>query len=839
MGRFARREMRLAWYRSRTTFSHRGGSYLAIIVLVGLVGGLALGSIAAARRTASSPAVYYDSSNLSDLIGASGVLNPTIGQNSGYDPALVREISRLPHVKQVQSQAGIDFLPLNREDTPLHAPNFYPAAAGNGYGSVDGLYFDQDRVTVTKGRMADPNRADEMMLTAQAAKALYVHVGSVLPVGIYTNAQTQLPAFGTPALAPVRVVDEKVVGLFVFPSTIVADDVDAGSGPNNLFTAALTRQVLGCCVNYAESGVRVEGGPRNVAKVESEIARVLPAEFPAFTSLQSQTSKAQRAIKPEAIALGVFGGIVALAALLIAAQLIGRELRLGAGEREVMRALGASPRETSTDGLLGVLVSVVAGAIVAAAVAVGLSPLAPLGPFRPVYPHPGVSVDWTVLGFGVLALVVVLDATALSIGCLRAPHRVRRRVRWTAGRPSPVCTAAAKAGMGAPATTGLRFALEPGSEPGAAPVRSAILGAVIAVVALVATVTFGASLASLVSRPALYGWNWDYMLGSSSDIPQQQATTMLEHDRYVAQWAGIYTTTLQIDGQAVPVIAERPGATVQPPVLSGQRLLGSRQVVLGAVTLAQLHEHIGGTVVVTTGKTAPVRLRVVGTAAMPTIGSTGVQHTEMGTGAVLAEKLVPEGDRNPFNVPLMGPNAILLRLRPGADNAAAKRSLEQIAQSTSNTANFGVTLTGVLRPAEIVNYRTLGATPLILGAGLAVGAVAALVLTLVASVRHHRRDLAVLKTLGFTGRQLAATVGWQSTVAVALGTIVGVPLGIALGRWLWDLFARDIHAVPSPSVPGGSVTLIALGALLLANLVAFFPGRLAARTETTVLLHSE
>lgn len=159
--------------------------------------------------------------------------------------------------------------------------------------------------------------------------------------------------------------------------------------------------------------------------------------------------------------------------------------------------------------------------------------------------------------------------------------------------------------------------------------------------------------------------------------------------------------------------------------------------------------------------------------------------------------------------------------------------------ATSNTANFGVTLTGVLRPAEIVNYRTLGATPLILGAGLAAGAVAGLALTLVASVRRRRRDLALLKTLGFTGRQLAATVGWQSTVAVALGTIAGVPLGIALGRWLWDLFARDIHAVPSPSVPAIGVTLIALGALVLANLVAFFPGRLAARTKTTVLLHSE
>ena len=78
--------MRLAWYRFRATFSHRRGGYLAIVVLVGLVGGLALGSIAAARRTASSPAVYFASSDLSDLIGVSGVLNPMIGLDSGYDP---------------------------------------------------------------------------------------------------------------------------------------------------------------------------------------------------------------------------------------------------------------------------------------------------------------------------------------------------------------------------------------------------------------------------------------------------------------------------------------------------------------------------------------------------------------------------------------------------------------------------------------------------------------------------------------------------------------------------------------------------------------------------------
>ncbi len=97
-------------------------------------------------------------------------------------------------------------------------------------------------------------------------------------------------------------------------------------------------------------------------------------------------------------------------------------------------------------------------------------------------------------------------------------------------------------------------------------------------------------------------------------------------------------------------------------------------------------------------------------------------------------------------------------------------------------------------------------------------------MTLLASVRRRWRDLALLKTLGFTRRQLAATIAWQSSVAVAIGTVVGVPLGIALGRWLWNLFASEIHAVSDPSIPGLSIFLIAVGVLLLANAVAALPG---------------
>jgi hypothetical protein len=63
---------------------------------------------------------------------------------------------------------------------------------------------------------------------------------------------------------------------------------------------------------------------------------------------------------------------------------------------------------------------------------------------------------------------------------------------------------------------------------------------------------------------------------------------------------------------------------------------------------------------------------------------------------------------------------------------------------------------------------------------------AALGLTVFASVRR-RRDLAVPKTIGFTRRQLAATVAWQASVAAIVGIVVGVL--IALGPSLWTLFA--------------------------------------------------
>jgi hypothetical protein len=263
------------------------------------------------------------------------------------------------------------------------------------------------------------------------------------------------------------------------------------------------------------------------------------------------------------------------------------------------------------------------------------------------------------------------------------------------------------------------------------------------------------------------------------------------------------------------------------------------QIVLGPATLAALHQHVGGTVLFTLagpGLRVRDRLTIVGTATMPTVGMSDVLHTSMGTGALVSTQVL-----GPLAARCDGPPGMtFVRLRPDVSASAGQALMRRVTvgvnqrlAATPATDPCHGDVLGVLpvqHPAQIVNYAALSAAPSLLAAGLAAGAAAALFLTLFASVRRRRHDLAVLKTIGFTRRQLAATVAWQATVAAIVGSAVGIPLGIALGRWLRTAFARQIYAVPQPAVPVVSVVLLPLCTLVLVNLIAAFPGRSAART---------
>jgi hypothetical protein len=679
------------------------------------------------------------------------------------------------------------------------------------------------------------------VMTGGAAQVLHLHIGDVVHFGFYTNAQTLEQGYGTGAQKPVLRIGVRLVGIVRFPNEVIRDDFDKGLR-FVLLTPALTNPLDQCCANGVQAGVKLRDGSRGDNAVTAEIKKSLPNSS-VFLITAVEEATAERALAPLSIALGVFGAIAALAALVIAGQAIGRQLRIGEGELDTMRAVGASPLMTTTDGLLGVFGAVISGVILSVAVAVALSPLSPLGPVRSVYPFPGVSFDWTVLGVGAAVLLITLGTTAVVMAYRLAPQRAQLRTTHRRSIPLRLPMFAATSGLPISGVLGVRFALDGGRDRHAVPVRSAILGSIVAVFVVVTTVVFGSSLNTLVSHPALYGWNWDYeMVGAYSglaDVPMPQTGNLLNHDPYVAAWSQASFDDLRLDGLDVPVLGTTPNAIVSPPILSGHGLEAANQIVLGSSTLTDLNKHVGETVELGNGSASPIPLVIVGTATLPAIGAGPTLHLEIGTGAIISQQLIPALDRGFGDLP-GSPEAVFIRLRSGAPPAAAGKSLEQIAQNVGPIKQHGPpVLFSVQRPAEIVNYQEIGSIPAVLAAALAAGAVLALGLTLVSSVRRRRRELALLKTLGLTRRQLAGTVGWQSSVAVAAGVIVGVPLGIAAGRALWNLFANALHVVPVPTVNSLSIVLIAVGAFVLANLVASVPGIRAARTPAAVLLHAE
>jgi hypothetical protein len=841
-----------AWYRFRATFRSRWTGYVSVVLLVGLVGGVAIGAIAGARRTQSAFPNYLRATDASDLevqtaSGAAGLTSHQINR-------LGTQLSRLPDVVRVATAPNLLVVPLGPKGRPL--PSAVNSDDVSALGSEGGAYFTQDRVSLVTGEMADPRSSSEMMATAEAAKLSGWHVGETIRFGAYTVQQVQSATFSFYTQKPALRFSATLVGLVVFSSQVVNDDVDRFP-TDALMTPALSHR-LQSSETYPSYGLKLAHGSRDVPTVENEVIKLLP---PGTTYTFHVTSVAEgqveRSSKPEAIALGVFGAIAALAALLIAGLAISRVVGAQGDDLDAMRACGASPLTLATDATLGTLAAVVLGALLAVGVAVALSPLAPIGPAAQVDPNPGIAFDWTPLWSGLVLLVLVLGSLTVALARRTV---VRRRIGQQSEvmeRGSSVVNAAARSGLPVSAVAGLRFALERGHGRSAVPVRSAMVGAVLAVVVVVTTLTFASGLNTLESDPALYGWNWNYAIDSAggSSIPPV-SSGLLDHDPEVAAWTGYNFADVEVDDQAVPVLLAHTHAKLSPPILSGHPLNADNQVVLGAATLTALHKQVGDTVMVSYGSPqdapvylAPTSLTIVGTATLPAIGTSGALHTSMGTGAMISPGIEPPAFRKAISQPdrnFDGPEVEVVRLRNGVSPAAGLASLRRIVARANKTMAEDPEGQGdvyqildVQRPAEIVNYQSTGATPALLATGLAVGAIVALGLTLATSVRRRRRDFALLKTLGFTRRQLALTVAWHATVAATVGVVLGLPIGIALGRWLWDLFARAIYAVPHPSVPVVEVVVVAVGALVLANLVAAVPGRIAAQTRTSLVLRAE
>ena len=142
-------------------------------------------------------------------------------------------------------------------------------------------------------------------------------------------------------------------------------------------------------------------------------------------------------------------------------------------------------------------------------------------------------------------------------------------------------------------------------------------------------------------------------------------------------------------------------------------------------------------------------------------------------------------------------------------------------------------------PTRLVNFGEAVNFRLIFGLLFGVFGAAALAHLLVVSVARRRHEMGLLKAMGFVNRQVVAVVRWQATTVALIATLVGVPLGVALGRSIWPAFAVNIGVIPCPIVDVALIVTIVAGVLAVAALLAMGPAVVAGQSKPGHLLHTQ
>ena len=833
--------MRAALYVWRATARRSWRTVLTVALIGGLFGAVALAAVAGARRTASAYGRYLVATRASDaFVNVPGLL-PGMAV-----PQPINLIESLPGITASDAYIGLNA-------NPVVAGRIRDSFLTNSLtGSVDGAYFTRDRMTVLAGRLPRLGATREIALSPGIARLFGVGVGGRVTYQFYRLNPVDYQS------TPGQRLTFRVTGIVDIPPVLVdqSDEQEGGVVP-----PAATRELLPYYV-FSWVGVRLDHGTAGIAALQHhltslaatvqrhESAAIRQQDVGLSFAVARQDivrSEVRQAIGPQVVALAVFGAIAALAMLVLAGQGLAQLMSRAARDISVLRALGSSRAQTALAACLPGVAAILGATILAVAGAIALSPLAPVGQVRQFDPARGVEADGLVLGAGSALLAVILLA-ALAVMGARATRPVTRPDQE---RPSAVAHAAAAAGLPVTAVVASRNALEPGSGQQAVPVRATLLGSIAAVTAVIAAAVFGASLAGLVSHPVRYGWNWQILIqaqGGYGNFAPGAMNRLVGSQPAVAAWSSFGFSQLTIDNRVVPVLGlQRDRGSLEPPTSSGQAISDNGQIELGAVTLRQLGKKVGDTVLV--GR-PPYRrpLTISGVVTLPSFGVAISQHVSLGQGAMLSEQalltaqgLTSRGLQTALESSQAAPSAVAIDLVPGIGAAQRAAFVHRITSANPDGTPGGTYQLKLhhSQAAAIVNATQMGGQPLALALGLAAAALLSLALTVLTSVRRRRRELALLKTLGMTRRQLRGIVAWQTTLTLVIALVVGVPLGVAAGRWAWGGFAGSLGVAPVTVVP---VLLLAAGCaavVLAGNLLASVPAAMAARTPAAGTLRTE
>jgi hypothetical protein len=370
---------------------------------------------------------------------------------------------------------------------------------------------------------------------------------------------------------------------------------------------------------------------------------------------------------------------------------------------------------------------------------------------------------------------------------------------------------------------GARLAGEPGHGRRAVPVRSALVGAIAGVIGVVGCLTFRAGIQDAVHEPERSGVVWDYVLAGEGAVPrstQREATSTRDVAAAIdARWE----RAVPVDGRPTPVFGIRTVKGSLPlVVLDGRAPDGPDEIAFAPTTMRSLRLSIGDGV--RGGGDRGRRATVVGEALLPATSHTDYDQSGWMTEVGLTRAAGPPSDN--------GEDYLLITWAPGTDVAAAEQRVTRIGGSD-------LFAQAAVLPTAVADLARIEDLPLALGAFFALLACATVAHALVTTVRRRRHDLAVLRAIGFTRRQTRGAIAWQSTLLAVAGLLVGVPVGIAVGRLAWRWLADDFPIVYVPPAAVLAVLVVAGIAIALANALAAGPAHAATRIRPAEALRVE
>jgi len=804
---------------SRANLRRRWVSAGVLAVLVGVVSAVVLAGFAGARRTASSYDRFVAVSRASDVYVFPGHVSLH----------RIREFERAPFIAALAPAVTLQ----------IQLPGGVQPSAGAPLDGRFGLALERPRIVA--GRAANPNVANEIAVAEPLAQARGLHVGDTLPMQSYSPAQVDalrtgaVDHFPDPGGPTVRL---RVVGISRLPSDL---SLSGAKGGIFLFTRAFTERYASKIGSYSGDvlSIRLRHGVADIPRL-SRRARAFFGKADTFDvqPLGESTAGVQQSIDLLSLGAALFAGIAAIAGLTAVGLALGRRIGEGLAEHETLRSIGLTrPERALAVGLPAVPIAFF-GALLGVLGAWLASPIMPMGLARKAEPNPGLDFDPLVLGIGFVAIVVALVALVAVIAWRTA--RVLTTVETAESHTTAVARTSERLGVAPSASIGVRTALEVRGRKTGVPVRAALVGTIAAVLGVSGVLVFGASLARLERTPGLFGFNWDARVIDGSAKPAEpDHPCTLRRSRLTAvpgvgDVASICSVNIDLGGR--PIVAfglTSIRGAIEPTVVDGRAPRNPREVAVGAHTLATLGRGIGDRVRAL-GPHGPVEYRIVGVAAAPRFNDAFEDPVPVDDGAFFTgaglDAVDDPTDTN-ANVEL------LIRVAPSANRNAVLRRVEQIPKIAAFDGGPGVGTAAT--PVEVERLQQIDKLPFALGSFLALLGVVAVGFALASSVRGRRRDLAILKTLGFSHRQVSATVAWQASTMALVGLAVGVPLGVVVGRAIWRAVAHGIGIVPTPYAPIALLLVVGVVTVGVVNLIAALPARAAARTRPALVLRSE